>query len=494
MQLDLILKIARKELTLFFASPVGYLFLGVYLLATLFIFYWWEQFFARNIADVRPMFEWLPVLLIFLSAALTMRMWSEERRTGTLEFVATMPASTWDFVLGKFLACWVLLFASLLLTIALPITVSMIGDLDWGPVLAGYIAAMLLGGAYIAIGLFVSARTDSQIVALLVACLICGIFYMLGASAILDLVSAQLRDFLATIGSGTRFESITRGVLDLRDLYFYLSVLVAFLVLNVYALESERWAADGDAAVHNGWRLGSALLVVNLLLANVWLGQVNTLRVDMTRDNIYSVSDATRSTLAQLREPLLLRGYFSAKTHNYLAPLVPRLKDLLREYEIAGRGNVRVEIVDPVQDPELENEANTKYAIRSFPFQVEDRYQAAVVNSYFDILISYGDEFEVLSFRDLIEVKVEGEGNMDVQLKNPEFDITRAIKKAIYGFQGGDSVFANITEPVQFVGYISSDPQLPQPLIDLRPTLDSVLETLRAEAGDKFAVQFVDPN
>ena len=160
MRLDVIRRISRKELTLFFASPTGYLFLAVFLAVTLFVFFWVEAFFARNIADVRPMFEWMPVLLIFLSAAVTMRMWSEERRTGTLEFVATLPASAWEFVLGKFLACWLLLLTALLLTLPLPVTVAVIADLDWGPVIAGYIAALLLGGAYLSIGLFVSSRTD----------------------------------------------------------------------------------------------------------------------------------------------------------------------------------------------------------------------------------------------------------------------------------------------------------------------------------------------
>lgn len=495
MRLDIIGRVARKELTLFFASPIGYLFLGAYLLATLFIFFWAEQFFARNIADVRPLFEWLPVLLIFLTAAITMRMWSEERRSGTLEFVATVPVSTWEFVVGKFLACWILTFIALLLTLPLPVSVSLIGNLDWGPVFAGYLAAMLLGGAYLAIGLFVSARTDSQIVSLIVACLLCGVFYMLGNPTITELFSAGTREFLSALGSGSRFESITRGVIDFRDLYYYFSIAAVFLVFNVYSLASERWASDSadKQSNHRNWRLGSGLLVLNLLIANIWLGQVTSLRADMTRDDIFSISDATRGYLAQLQEPLLIRGYFSAKTHSLLAPLVPRMKDLLREYEIAGKGKVRVEIVDPVTDPEIENEANTKYGIRAVPFQVADRYQASLVNSYFDVLVAYGDEYEVLGFRDLMEVKVQGETDLDVQLKNPEFDVTRAIKKVLYGFQGGGSVFDNIVEPVQFVGYISDPATLPEPLVELRAALDEVLAEIKMQGGDKFDVQIVDP-
>jgi len=493
MRLDVIRRVARKELTLFFSSPIGYLFLAAFLAVTLFIFFWVEAFFARNIADVRPMFEWMPVLLIFLCSALTMRMWSEERRTGTLEFVATLPASNWEFVLGKFLACWTLLGVALLLTLPLPFTVAFIADLDWGPVVAGYVAAMLLGAAYLSIGLFVSSRTDSQIVSLIVASFACGAFYLIGSPLLTDLVGGTWADLMRSVGSGSRFDSITRGVLDLRDLYYYASLLAVFLALNVYTLETQRWARDGSPSGHRQWRLGTLLLVGNLLLANVWLAPVSALRVDMTEGDQYSISDATRGYLRQLREPLLIRGYFSRKTHPLLAPLVPQMRDLLNEYAIAGGDNVRVEIVDPADDPALEDEANTKYGIRPVPFQVADRYQASLVNSYFDVLISYGDQYEVLGFRDLIEVKVKGESDLDVVLRNPEFDLTRAIKKAIFGFQGGDSLFANIPEPVSFVGYLSDDTRLPGALVAYRPELEAALDELTAESDGKFTVEILDP-
>lgn len=493
MRLDLIRQIARKELMLFFGSSIGYLFLGAFLLATLFIFFWVETFFARNIADVRPLFEWLPVLLIFLTAALTMRMWSEERRSGTLEFVATLPVSTLEFVVGKFLACLGLLVLALILTLPLPLTVAFVGDLDWGPVFAGYIAAMLLGAAYIAIGLFVSSRTDSQIISLIGSTLVCGAFYLLGSSAVVELFGGGVRELLVGLGSGSRFESIIRGMVDFRDLYFYLSVTITFLVLNVYAIERSKWADDGDAGRHRNWSVGTGLLVFNVLLVNVWMHQVTALRFDWTEGRIYSISAATEGYLKQLREPLLIRGYFSEKTHPLLAPLVPRLRDLLDEYEVAGAGQVRVEVIDPADDPELENEANTKYGIRAVPFQIQDRYQASLVNSYLDILIQYGDEYEVLSFRDLIEVKVEDETDIDVQLKNPEFDITRSIKKVLYGFQGGSSVFANISDPVEFVGYISGDDVLPEPLIDLKMVLNETLVQVQAESEGKFSSRILDP-
>ena len=494
MRIDVAARIARKELALFFSSPIAYLFLAAFLGVTLFVFFWGEAFFARNISDVRPMFEWLPVLLIFLASALTMRMWSDEQRSGTLELVVTVPASSAEFVLGKFAACWALVCVALLLTLPLPLTVALLGDLDWGPVFAGYLAAALLGAAYLGIGLFASAKTDNQIVALILAAFGCGAFYLVGSPPLVELFSNQAAGVLRALGAGSRFESITRGVLDLRDLYFYVSVLAVFLALNVHAVDAQGWAADGDAKRHMDRRIVLGLAAANFLVANLWLAGVGFLRWDTTEGDQYSISDATKGYLRQLREPLLLRGYFSAKTHPLLAPLTPQLENLLREYEVAGGAGVRLELVDPAEDPQKEDEANTKYGIRPVPFQVADRYQASLVNSYFDVLVQYGDEYEVLGFRDLIEVKVRGEADLDVRLKNPEYDITRAIKKVLYGFQGGGSVFESVAEPVKFTGYVSADAVLPEALRVLRPELQAVLEELVAESNGKLAFEIVDPS
>ena len=177
-----ILRIARKEFYGFFSSPIAFIFLGAFLAVTLFVFFWVETFFSRNIADVRPMFAWMPVLMIFLVAAITMRMWSEERRAGTLEFLLTTPVKSYQLVLGKFIACLALVAVALVLTLPLPVTVSRLGPLDWGPVFGGYLATLCLAAAYAAIGLFVSARSANQIISLIVTAGLCGILYLLGAS------------------------------------------------------------------------------------------------------------------------------------------------------------------------------------------------------------------------------------------------------------------------------------------------------------------------
>lgn len=486
-------RIAAKEITLFFSSPTAYLFLATFAAVTLFIFFWGEAFFSRNIADVRPLFEWMPVLLIFLSATLTMRMWSEERRTGTLEHVVTQSLPLWHFVAGKFLGCVFLLLLALLMTLPLPITVDWLGDLDWGPVWAGYLATLLLGAAYLSIGLFVSARSNNQIVSLLTASLLCGIFYLLGSSSITNLFSSSVGEWLRQIGSGSRFDAITRGVIDLRDLYYYLSLMIAFLALNTYSLQKERWISKGKRPAHWYWQALTGLIVLNAIAANFWLGQVNALRVDVTRGDQYSISDATQKYLDRLQEPLLLRGYFSSKTHPLLSPLVPQLKDLIREYEVAADGKVRIEIVDPQTEPDLEKEANQKFGIKPVPFQVADRYQSSIVSSYFNVLVQYGDQHKVLGFRDLIEVKTSGEADIDVQLRNPEHDITRAIKTVLNEFQSSGNLFSTVKGNIEFKLYASKNEALPEQLQSYKSEVMAVLDATEQQAGEQFKVEVIDP-
>ena len=489
-----IYRITRKEFGSFFSSPIAYIFIGVFLAANLFIFFWVETFFSRNISEIRPLFTWMPILLIFLSAAVTMRSWAEERRSGTLELLLTSPVPPAALVLGKFFACLALVALSLMLTLPLPVTVSFMGPLDWGPVLGGYLATLFLAAAYISIGLYVSVKSDNQIVSLIVTVLVCSLFYLIGSDTLVSFFGNRGAEILQMIGTGSRFDSITRGMIDLRDLYYYLALMGIFLTLNIYGLERIRWVDNPNNVRHTRWRLLSGLVIANFLVANFWLAPVNAFRADMTTGNIYSISKTTRNYLNQLKEPLLIRGYFSAQTHPLLAPLVPRIRDLLREYGVAGSGKVHVEFIDPLEHPDLEQEAGQKYGIRPVPFQTASKYQSSVTNSYFDILIQYGDQFETLGFRDLIEVKSSGERDLEVELRNPEYDITRAIKKVLYSYQGGGDLFSDIGKPVKFSGYMSPDNQLPKELVQLKGELQTILTELQEKGKGLFSSEIVDPN
>jgi ABC-2 type transport system permease protein len=489
-----ILAITRKELESYFGSPMALIFIGAFLAATLFVFFWVDTFFARGVADVRPLFRWMPILLIFLVAALTMRQWSEEQRSGTLEMLLTLPVQLFQLVLGKFLAVMALVVAALALTLFLPITVSLLGDLDPGPVMGGYLAAILLSAAYAAIGLFLSSRTDNQIVALISTALLGGLFYLVGSRGVTDFAGGSVAEALRAIGTGSRFESIERGVVDLRDLIYYLSLTVLFLALNVVSLDSKRWSiGQKTLAYRRNVILTVVLIGLNLVVLNVWLFPISSARLDLTSDREFSLSGTTRDLISNLEEPLLIRGYFSEKTHPLLAPLVPRIRDTLREYEIASKGKVVFEFVDPLQDPDKELEANQVYGIRPTPLRAADRYGASVVNAYFDILIRYGDQSTVLSFQDLIEVEPRRDGSVDVRLRNLEYDLTSSIKKVVYGFQSIDTVLAASDEPTSLTLYVTPA-TLPESLQQAVGTIEKVATDIQSEASGKFTFQMIDPD
>ncbi len=486
--------ISRKELRGYFGSPMALIFIGTFLAATLFSFFWVNTFFSRGVADVRPLFQWMPALLIFLVAALTMRQWSEEQRSGTMEVLLTLPVSTIQLVLGKFLAVIALVAVALGLTLFLPLTVALLGNLDWGPVAGGYLAAILLAGAYAAIGLFVSSRTDNQIVALISTVLVCGVLYLVGSSGVTGFFGNQVADILRAIGAGSRFASIERGVIDLRDLAYYLTVAGIFLALNVLSLKAKGWSVGAQTLPkRRGVAITSVLVVANLLFANVWFFPLRGLRADLTQYHEFTLSSTTKDLLRNLQEPLLIRGYFSEKTHPLLAPLVPTVVDMLEEYQVASGGTVQLEIIDPATNPDAEAEANQVYGINPTPFQVTGRYEASVINSYFDILIQYGDQSQVLSFSDLIEVQSTPEGGVSVQLQNLEYDLTSTIKKVVYGFQSTDAIFAAMSEPVQMMVYITPD-SLPDQLADAPNTIKTVLDDITSQSNGKFSYQFIDPN
>ena len=184
----------------------------------------------------------IPLLMLLLVPALTMRLWAEEEKQGTIEVLLTLPIKDHELVAGKFLASWGLLAAGLALTLPLPFTVMTLGNLDWGPVIGGYVGALLLGAAYLAVGQFVSALTENQILAFIVALFVCLGLYGIGTEVFTGFFSDRVGAVLRDLGTGSRFESISRGVIDLRDLLYYFSITLFFLALSVGALRVKRWA------------------------------------------------------------------------------------------------------------------------------------------------------------------------------------------------------------------------------------------------------------
>lgn len=232
--------VAARELRAYFHSPIAYVFLAAFAGAALFTFFNLGGFFARGRADLRGLFDAVPFLMLLLVPAVTMRLWSEERKQGTIEVLLTLPARDHELVLGKFLASWGLLAAGLVLTLSLPVTVAVLGDLDAGPSIGGYLGALLLGAAYLALGQFVSATTENQILAFLATTLLCLALWGIGAETFAGLFPDRTGSVLRALGTGARFASIARGVVDLRDLVYYATLTGFFLIASIAALRARR--------------------------------------------------------------------------------------------------------------------------------------------------------------------------------------------------------------------------------------------------------------
>ncbi|MBN1354777.1 ABC transporter permease subunit [bacterium] len=234
-----IVAITKREFRAYFDSPIAYVFMTVFLVLTGWLFY--KGFFISDTASIRMFFSLLPWVFLFFIPAVTMRLWSEEKKLGTMELLMTLPLRDIDVVIGKFTAAFLFLTSTVILTFPLVISVNKLGNPDPGPIIGGYIGAILMGGAYLAIGMFASSLTENQITSFILGVVMCFILFIIGEIFVLMAVPYSIVPLLKFLGLGSHFESIGRGVLDSRDLLYYLSVIVFFLFLNIRSLESRQW-------------------------------------------------------------------------------------------------------------------------------------------------------------------------------------------------------------------------------------------------------------
>jgi len=229
--------IFQKELRSYFNSAVAYVVIVVFLAIVGWMYT--SSMFLINVASLRLMFEWIPLVFLFVVPAVTMRLLAEEKKAGTIELLTTKPLHDWEIVSGKFLAAWALISIALLPTLIYYITVAFLGEIDNGPVIGGYIGLLLMAGVYVAIGLLASSLTENQIVAFIIGLLLMFAFYMM------DKVLIFVPDFLTSVveylGIDFHFSSIARGVIDSRDVVYFGSVLGFTLYLSVVSLEKRKW-------------------------------------------------------------------------------------------------------------------------------------------------------------------------------------------------------------------------------------------------------------
>jgi len=236
--------ILRRELISYFATPVAYVFIVIFLLmAGAFTFYL-GNFYEREIADLQPFFQFHPWLYLFLVPAIGMRLWAEERKYGTIELLLTLPISAGEAVLGKFLAAWAFVGVALVLTFPIWITINLLGDPDNGVIVAGYIGSWLMAGGFLAISACLSALTRNQVVAFILSVVVCFGFLLSGLPMVLDLFRGWLPqavvDAVANLSFLGHFTSISRGVVDLRDLVYFALVIGFWLVANRIVIELKK--------------------------------------------------------------------------------------------------------------------------------------------------------------------------------------------------------------------------------------------------------------
>jgi ABC-2 type transport system permease protein len=227
--------IFRKELSSYFISPIAYIVISIFLLVTGWFFF--ATFFLFNQANLRTFYALLPVIFAFVIPAITMRLISEELNIGSDEILLTMPVTVRDVIIGKFFACIALIIAMLIPTFAYPLTVSLMGQLDWGPVVGGYFGAVFLGAAFSAIGLFASALTRNQIIAFIIGLAIC--FTLTLIDKMLYFLPRSLLGVFAYLGADFHFQNIAKGIIDTRDILYFVSVCFIGLYGAYLALQQK---------------------------------------------------------------------------------------------------------------------------------------------------------------------------------------------------------------------------------------------------------------
>ena len=241
-----ILIIARRELGAYFGTPLAYIFAVIFVALTGAFAFYIGNFFERGQADLQSFFAYHTWLFLLLVPAIAMRLWAEERKTGTIELLMTLPITTWEAIAGKFLAAWAFIGAALLLTIPMWITVSYLGRPDHGVIVTSYIGSFLMAGAFLAIGSCISALTKNQVIAFIVAATLCFLLVMSGAELVLNFFRAWAPNFLtqaiASLSFLNHFDQISKGVIGLPSLVFYLSLIGFFLFANVIIVEQRKAA------------------------------------------------------------------------------------------------------------------------------------------------------------------------------------------------------------------------------------------------------------
>jgi ABC-type uncharacterized transport system involved in gliding motility auxiliary subunit/ABC-type transport system involved in cytochrome c biogenesis permease component len=363
--------IARRELSAYFASPVAYVFIVIFLLITGFFTFMEGNFFERGQANLDAFFMWHAWLYLFLVPCVGMRLWAEERRVGTLELLLTKPITSWQAILGKFLASWIFLALALALTFPVYITVNYLGTPDNGVIISAYLGSLLMAGTYLAISCMTSAMTRNQVVSFILSVVICLFLVLCGFPPVTNLLLRLDRPWLVELISSlsvmTHFQPFTTGVIDSRDIIFFLLVIAFALFTNGVIIRSHQHSRDDFRKGKNFesalYSLGGVAALFIVFVSLYIVSSTVKARFDITADKTHTLSAGTKHILHHLDSKVTVRFYCS-QSQNAMAPALRtyahRVEDLLLEYQqeaARGHGQLILQKLDPKPDSDLEDSA-----------------------------------------------------------------------------------------------------------------------------------------
>ncbi|MDP2339561.1 MAG: Gldg family protein [Deltaproteobacteria bacterium] len=368
-----ILGIARREFGVAFSSPLAYIVVGVFLLVCGIKFFFFPGVFLFQRASYRTFFDWMPAFLAVLAPALTMRLLAEEKKTGTLELLMTLPVRDHEIAIGKWLAATGVIAVGLAFSVVNAFAIAPLAapdqGFDWGPVAGGYVGTLLLASAFVAVGLFFSSVTKNQVIAFVLATVACAVNLMLSFAIVI--LPESIGEVCQYLSAYYHFESLGRGVIDWRDVIFFVSVTGGFLLLTTGMLTGNR-RVGGDA------RSSSVILLTLGVLVFVNLFAVRMpLRLDLTRDKMFTLSEATEETMEKLEAPITITAYFTKDLPPPFSDNARYVKDLLDEYRAHAGDNLSFSFVDPQADLETEADKQVKKDVKRdiFGRQVREKTQ-----------------------------------------------------------------------------------------------------------------------
>ena len=384
--------VAQREIRNFFDHPTAYILMVAFLGLGLFLTF--RSVYALGVASLRPLFDLLPWLFAVFIPAMTMRSVAEERRTGTIEWLSSYPLGELEILSGKLIGNWVFVILSLVGTLPMALGVLLVSEADPGIMLAQYIGASLLALQGVAIGLWASTATKNQVTAFILATSVSFALVFIGTPVVLYGLTPLVGTALSRLSVMGHFENVARGVIDLRDVVYFISTAGLFLAMAVGLLVKQRLSVHRES--FGRLRIGITISLGIVLVANLLGGRIPG-RIDLTKENLYTLSSGSKETLNNLTDLVTLKLFISDELPSELQPTLRDVRDLIKDLDRAGGTNFVVENLNPSDDLEIAAEARSLGIIENeFNVLRDDEFE--VRRGWFGLALLYADKQEVIPF------------------------------------------------------------------------------------------------